>query len=226
MRTNVIIMPAKYSKRKKNKKNITQNFTQSSGSTRPLLILVLDSILFLILVLALSLAMIFVSLIPITPSSHYTEYDQNEEYIETSMQMVLSSTIPKVTFNTPEGKNVEFLDLTFLDLIIIDLGIRNDGSSVFNSTSLEFGPELELKNLIKSVFGDNQDFILWAGFAGSTAGHSTDLLSNQNIIITTVMDPILHLQNSDPIFEKHLTSRINEEIGYIDTEVVIKFYLI
>jgi hypothetical protein len=225
-------MHAKNSKRRKYQKKATQNSKPSSDKSRQLLMLVLDSIVFLILVLAVSLTMIFTSLTPIKASSHYTQYDQTDEYIETAMQMVFSSTVPKVTYKTPDGITVEFLDVTFLDLIVLDLGIRNDESTVFNSSNLEFGPELGLKNILKLVFGANHDFILWAGFVGSAndaasyAGRSTDPLSAENIIITTVSDPSEQLLNSPALFEKHLTSKVTEGKGYSDSEVVIKFYLI
>jgi hypothetical protein len=185
--------------------------------------IMLDAVVFLILMLLVSVALILLSSAPKDPDYYFTNYQETDEYLENSMEMVLSSTVPMATYRDLNGFETEFVDQSMENLIIIDLNIRCSSSDEVNSTSLEHDLEHELMKVLEGVIGSDQEFV----FTCSYASQSGEISVDNSIIFITNLDETYKLKESaKPSFEKHLLASGNGEGNRGGDEVIIRLYFI
>ncbi len=185
--------------------------------------LILDAILFLILLLVASLSMVIISSTPGESNSFYTNYTESDEYIEYSMQMILSSTVRKVVYYDVNGSMTEIMDQTFEHLILMDLAIRTGEFGEFNSPALDQGLQNDLEYTLNAVFGMRGNFIFTAGIAVEVGVEQN---SSTNIIITNLDEPPQLDDEVTPHFEKHLSSPNTVKSNFGSNQVIIRLYLI
>jgi len=185
--------------------------------------LMLDAGVFFILMLLVSVALILLSTIPKDPDYYFTNYHETDEYLENSMEAILSSTVPKATYRDLNGFETEFIDQSLENLIIIDLNIRKSASDELNLTSLEQDLERELVQALGMVIGGDQEFV----FTCSYMYPSDDISADDPIIFITNLDETYELKESvKPSFEKHLLASGNNNGNRGGDEVIIRIYLL
>lgn len=185
--------------------------------------IMLDAVVFLILILLVSVALILISSAPRDADHYFTHYHETDEYLENSMEMVLSSTVPKATYRDMNGFETEFVDQSIENLILIDLNIRSLASDDLNSTSLEHDLEHELMQALDTVIGINQDFVFTCSYSSHTGEINDD---NSIIFITNLDEPYNIEENAKPSFEKHLLASGNDNGNRSSDEVIIRIYIV
>ena len=183
--------------------------------------IVLDSVVFLIIVVITSLAMIMISSGLEGSNSYYKNYPGSEEYIEISMQSILSSTVPEVSYYDLVGARTVFSGQTIEGLIQTDLAVRGADTINFNLSSLEQGLESRIKTTINSVFL-NKNYILIAEPETTSTGDDRIYITN--------MQTAPKLTNLDsPNFEKRLGSSWSDEddAGNVgNNDIIVRLYLL
>lgn len=185
--------------------------------------IMLDAVVFLVLMLLVSVALILISSAPRDADHYFTHYHETDEYLENSMEMVFSSTVPKATYRDMNGFETEFVDQSIENLIIIDLSIRSLASDELNSTSLEHDLEHELMQALDTVIGSDQDFVFTCSYASQTGEIIND---NSIIFITNLDEPYKLKENAKPSFEKHLLASGIDNGNRSGDEVIIRIYFV
>ena len=186
--------------------------------------IILDALIFLIILLAVSLSMIIISSALEEPKNFYVDYSNSNEYIDHSMQSILHSTVPKTEYYNIKGERTEYIGQSIERLIIIDLNIRSScaGDSNFNQSSLEMGIESELEAALNIILGDDTKYV----FAAEIKKSDNSEVNDAEFILSNAVNPP-EIEESTPSYEKHLTPPIDSLGINIDTSLVmIKLYLI
>lgn len=184
---------------------------------------VLDAVIFLILLLILSLSMLMISASPKDADHYYTHYDESDEYLEHSIQALLSSTTDSASYMDTMGNEIELGSQSMEHLILIDLNMRNSDSEEFNTTSLELGLEHDLLGALNSIIGVGQDFVFICQYTNS----DNELIKTGSNIFLTNQETTMKLdKEKDPRFEKHLSLPSNPIDDLKGDEVVIRLYLV
>jgi hypothetical protein len=213
-----------FEKPKKSTKSIKEDQYKATVNTRPNRTwIMLDAVVFLILMLLVSSALILISSAPRDADHYFTHYHETDEYLENSMEMVLSSTVPKATYRDINGFETEFVDQSIENLILIDLSIRSLASDDLNSTSLEYDLEHELVQALDMVIGSDQDFVFTCSYARQTGEINND---NSIIFITNLDEPYNIKENAKPSFEKHLLASGSDNGNRSGDEVIIRIYFV
>ena len=183
--------------------------------------LVLDAGLFFILILICSIVLIMVSGETKDSTYYYTRYPETDEYIEDTMQVVLSSTVPHVAYYDYKNSKTEFVDYTIEHLIIIDLTIRDGDFEDLNASSLEHSLENEILTILNSAIGENRNFIFTVSLESESDGVQN--ISNSIFISNTDIPP--HGVNQlEPSYEKHITYSSYDQIDSGCDKIVIRLY--
>jgi hypothetical protein len=200
-------------------KNDDLNTSNSKdGKSSPPARLYIDVAIFFVLILVISSAMIVVSTLPKDNTSYYTEYTETDEYIEESMDNILDSTVPVVSYHSNPKMETQYYDYSFEDLILLDITIRIGQAGEANLTSLETGIESELKNLLDQSLGEHSGYILTA-IEGNSQNNSI------SIIISNQPGAVFPVNSGEPDFEKQLISSYSREDGDKDPGIIIRLYL-
>ncbi len=207
---------------KKNKKIKYKTTTQELHKPR----LILDAVLFFIILLAVSIPMVMISAEPKEKNQYYINYEDSDEYIDDSMQMILDSTVPNVTYQDLNGIRTEVNNLNIADLILIDLIIRSGDPGEVNFTSLENEFEAKLFTILDSVFGGNRDFMLIVGPSNLVTNGAEQNYSEYILITNINPSPQLQdLNQFDFTYEKRLTKLDNVKNKLNNGEIIVKLYL-
>ena len=152
-------------------------------------------------------------------TSYYTKYTETDEYIEESMDSILDSTIPVVSYHNLESIETKFYDYTFEELIILDITIRTGQADETNLTSLGANLEFELKGLLDQSLGEHSGYIL-------TASEVNNQNNSKNIMISNQPNPVFPTTDDEPDFEKHLILSYSLKEDDKNPEIIIRLYLI
>lgn len=188
-------------------------------------LIILDTLVFFILLLAVSYAMVTVSLKPVEPNKYFTEFDETDEFAETFMQAILGTTVPEVNYIDSKGQKTDFTGRTVQDLILIDLAIRAEASSDFNETNLMNNIEERIFEILNSVFHGRSHFLIWVGEEDQDLSAS-DQNSTKNIVITSLARVPKVPTDSEPSFEKHLHSPLPTKSDTMTGDIVMRLYFI
>ena len=180
--------------------------------------LYLDIAIFFVLIIVISSAIVIASMIPKDTTSYYTNYTETDEYVEESMDNILASTIPAVSYQSQTNTELQYFDYSFQELILLDMAIRSEGDDDINLTSLETGIESELKDVLDKSLGVHSDYIFIVN-----EGSSQD--NNRSIVISYQSDIILPSQGDKPNFEKHLIPLYSRDGDRNDLEIIIRLYI-
>jgi carbamoylphosphate synthase small subunit len=167
--------------------------------------------------------MIVISSIPKESDDYYKKYDRSDEYIETSMQTMLDSTVPEAIYHYNDHGETRYIGQKIENIIILDLNIRSTGSGKFNQSNLEAGIEQEIRLKIESILGIDIDYIFIAsGGSDPKNGEIEAELIISNIAGGSLPD----IEAFTPVYEKHFpistTAETDTDIG----EVLIELYII
>ncbi|WP_455392147.1 hypothetical protein [[Eubacterium] cellulosolvens] len=188
-------------------------------------LIILDALVLLILISSVSIAMLWVSSIQKDSTIYYTEYNETDEYVETSMHVVFSSTVPIVTYVDSAGDRTEYAGQSVESLILIDLALRNNKAELLNESNLELGLESAILSFFTSVFGERGDFILWAGFDGYDDINAEEDLA-KHIMISNLVAPPSIGKDLNPGYETHLTPLSTGKSSSAQNPVVIQLYFV
>jgi hypothetical protein len=185
--------------------------------------IVLDAVIFLVLLLILSLSMLLISASTKDVDHYYKHYNESDEYLEHSIQALLSSTIDSTYYVDPSGNEVKFGSLSIEDLIVIDLNMRNAETDDINITSLEADFETELFEDLNSILGKHQDFVFVCQYSNSGSGL---IKTSSNIYLTNQDNPKGLNKNIEPRFEKQIAIPDFTDNNSLGDEVVIRLYVV
>ena len=190
---------------------------------------ILDMILFLTIIIALSMSVLFFSFLPRETNVYYIEYQDTEEYMEYSMQTILASTVPKVVYKNNNGIEDEFIDKSIEELILLDLYIRYLDPEL-NITSLSHGLEQTIKNGLINFLENEHKFVLKAELDLQEQEQDEqikDNSSNSKLIITNLEKLNQFNEHGKPNFKK-LVYIPGTELPTVlaENDVVIQLYLI
>lgn len=181
--------------------------------------IITDGIVFFIIILALSFSIIIISSMAQESTGYYENYGDSDDYIENSMQNILSSTVPSVIYQDSTGSQNEYTGQTVERLIQIDLNIRAS-SNGFNQSSLKLGIGHELEKLLNSAYGVDKSYIFTAVGLRSSSSESVAEISISNLLSPPQVD------GTEPVFEKQLKLSNGDRAGTDISEVNIRLYLI
>ena len=213
-------------KTKKTKKTTgVRKRVNGSGTSPNKQLIILDTLVFFILLLAVSYAMLAVSLKPDEPNKYFTEFDETDEFAETFMQAILGTTVPETNYIDSKGQKTDFTGRTVEDLILIDLAIRAEASSDFNETHLMNNLEEKIFEILNSVFHGRSHFLLWVG-EDEHASSASEQNSTMNIVITSLTSTPKVPSDSEPTFEKHLNSPTDTKGDVTPGNFVMRLYFL
>jgi hypothetical protein len=182
--------------------------------------ILLDSILYIIIILALSIALIFISVLPKETDTYYENYQESDENIEQSMDSFLHSTVPRVEFVYDNGLEKEYVGLTVEELLIEELLILSSDDE-YNSSDLEDGIESHITELLSSSFSSAQQYILTVKFDKSdNNGHDEPVIVISNFGRENEPD-----KSDKAVYTKYIDLTTSGRFKLPGSSIVIKFYL-
>ena len=213
---------AKKNKAQKAVKKGTEHPYQRTG-------LVLDAGLFLIILVAVSIALIFISSMPKQSNTYYLEFPESDEYVHDTMGTILDSTVPRVEYSDGAGEGTEYVGMSVEQLVLVDLALRNarSGELNINTSSLEHGIERELGSMLAYSFGHGNNFVFTAAYASEPVVRAEN---GSVIFISDLAEIELGPDTaSEPVYEVRVAAgaagtKADQRAG--NDEVVIRLYLI
>jgi len=190
---NVIMMSKENPNKIEKKESETDKPANKKISSHKTMVILIIT-LFLILSIAVSFSMILISSSKSDPNEYYRNYQDSDEYTETTLQAVLQSTIPKVTYEDENGVVTSYIGYSVERLIIVDSNIRIEAASALNISSLEEGLEKQVQMALESAFNYRQEYVLLVEYMNQTDSNNNNQ-DNDNILILSNINYEIDIEN-------------------------------
>jgi hypothetical protein len=183
-----------------------------------------DSILFIIIVIAVSLMMIVTGLAEVADDDK-PEFENSDEFAKQISNVLLAGTVPRVNYTDMGGRETVYVGSSVKQLLIEDLRIRNNlgpYKAPANEKSLQNSLEPAVSSILSGLLGPSNSFavnVTWQNEDGSTRPGYLNLKSpkllDENGNLELISQSSLVVNIYDPG---------RKEVGEFELKVVLQIY--
>jgi hypothetical protein len=171
---------------------------------------ILDISIFLIIMISLSIGIMVLG-VDIESSDEVKDYSSEfftEKYANDANEVLLSSTVTRVSYTNTIGNETEYIGYSVNQLILEDVYLRINSGGILNTTSLNLGIESKIHDMARYLIDSKYEFTL--------------TVSTSNIDLFTIRS-IENFQPESDVIAKSSKSLLSSDL---QEEIDIKLELI